>query len=38
MPYKSSTIKSKWKKTKWLLEDAYFRRYVPQTLLFSKKT
>lgn len=37
MPYKSSTIKSKWKKTKWLLEDAYFRRYVPHTLLFSKK-
>ncbi|MCV4234640.1 YheC/YheD family protein [Virgibacillus sp. LDC1] len=37
MSYKSSTIKSKWKKTKWLNEDAYFRQYVPHTLPFSKK-
>ncbi|MBY0162682.1 YheC/YheD family protein [Cytobacillus firmus] len=36
MSYKSSTIKSKWKKTKWLNEDAYFRQYVPHTLPFSK--
>lgn len=37
MKYKSSTIKSKWKKTKWLNEDSYFRQYVPHTLPFSKK-
>ncbi|MPY18962.1 YheC/YheD family protein [Paenibacillus glucanolyticus] len=37
MKYKSSTIKSKWKKTQWLLEDSYFRKYVPVTLTFNKK-
>lgn len=36
MTYKSSTIKSKWKKTKWLLKEAHLRKYVPTTLLFSK--
>ncbi|MGG3283284.1 YheC/YheD family protein [Paenibacillus solani] len=37
MSYKSSTIKSKWKKTKWLNEDSYFKPYMPHTLQFSKK-
>lgn len=37
MKYKSSTIKSKWKKTQWLLEDSYFRKYVPRTLTFNQK-
>ncbi|KOP68955.1 hypothetical protein AMS62_05245 [Bacillus sp. FJAT-18019] len=36
MHYKSSTIKSKWKKTKWLNEDSYFKPYVPHTLPFNK--
>lgn len=34
--YASSTIKSKWKKTKWLLEDSRLKPYVPATALFSK--
>ncbi|MWV42628.1 YheC/YheD family protein [Paenibacillus sp. HJL G12] len=37
MKYKSSTIKSKWKKTEWLLKDSYFRKYVPHTLPFNQK-
>ncbi|GAB6929044.1 hypothetical protein JCM10914A_30270 [Paenibacillus sp. JCM 10914] len=37
MKYKSSSIKSKWKKTQWLMEEAYFRKYIPATLPFSKK-
>ncbi|SMF90029.1 YheC/D like ATP-grasp [Paenibacillus uliginis N3/975] len=36
MTYKSSTIKSKWKKTKWLLEESHLKQYVPATLPFSK--
>lgn len=36
--YESSTIKSKWKKTKWLLEDSRLKRYVPATALFSKSS
>ncbi|OAS18992.1 YheC/YheD family protein [Paenibacillus oryzisoli] len=34
--YKSSSIKSKWRKTKWLLEQPQLRHYVPRTLLFTK--
>jgi len=37
MKYKSTTIKSKWKKTQWLLKDSYFQKYVPHTLPFNKK-
>ncbi|MFS0838669.1 YheC/YheD family protein [Paenibacillus sp. 1P03SA] len=37
MTYKSSIISSKWKKTQWLLKDAYFRKYVPHTLPFNQK-
>ncbi|WP_068781204.1 YheC/YheD family protein [Paenibacillus sp. GM2] len=37
MKYKSTTIKSKWTKTQWLLNDPFFQRYVPRTLLFNKK-
>lgn len=36
MTYKSSTIKSKWKKTQWLLKDSHIRPYVPKTMTFSK--
>lgn len=36
MAYKSSTIKSKWKKTQWLLKDAHLKSYVPTTMQFSK--
>lgn len=37
MKYKSSTIKSKWTKTLWLLEDPYIQKYVPYTLPFNKR-
>lgn len=37
MKYKSTTIKSKWTKTKWLLKDSYIRSKVPHTLPFNKK-
>lgn len=38
MPRRSSSIsiKSKWKKTKWLLSDRALRRYVPETKPFSR--
>lgn len=36
MTYKSSTIKSKWKKTQWLLKDTHLKTYVPTTMQFSK--
>lgn len=38
MPRKSSSIsiKSKWKKTKWLLSDRTLRRFVPETRLFNR--
>lgn len=36
MTYKSSTIKSKWKKTKWLLKEPHLISYVPATVPFSK--
>jgi len=38
MKYKSTSIKSKWTKTKWLLKGANIRKYVPQTLLFSRSS
>ncbi|WP_028612663.1 YheC/YheD family protein [Paenibacillus harenae] len=38
MRYKSTSIKSKWLKTKWLLRAAKIRSYVPQTLLFSRSS
>lgn len=38
MKYKSTTIKSKWTKTKWLLKSENIRKYVPQTLLFSRSS
>ena len=34
--YKSSTVKSKWTKTLWLLGDPNLKAYVPATLPFSK--
>ncbi|KRF06557.1 hypothetical protein ASG89_19085 [Paenibacillus sp. Soil766] len=34
--YKSSSIKSKWRKTKWLLQQPNLRQYVPRTVLFTK--
>lgn len=34
--YKSSSIKSKWRKTKWLLQQPKLRHYVPRTLLFTQ--
>ncbi|QMV44948.1 YheC/YheD family protein [Cohnella cholangitidis] len=36
MGYKSTSIRSKWVKTKWLLKSANMRKYVPQTLPFSR--
>ncbi len=38
MDYKSTTIKSKWIKTKWLLKSENKRKYIPQTLLFSRSS
>lgn len=37
MNYRSSSIKSKWRKTKWLLRQKNLRKHVPQTMLFNKK-
>jgi len=37
LTYKSTTIKSKWTKTKWLMKDKQIRNYVPQTLLFNRQ-
>lgn len=37
MKYKSSTIKSKWLKTQWLLEDPFIQKYVPHTLPFNQR-
>lgn len=34
--YKSTSIKSKWTKTKWLLQDAYTSKFVPHTMLFTR--
>ena len=34
--YKSRSIKSKWRKTKWLLQQPDLRHYVPRTVLFTK--
>ncbi|MBN2982405.1 YheC/YheD family protein [Cohnella algarum] len=36
MKYKSTSIKSKWTKTKWLLRSESLRKYVPHTQLFSR--
>lgn len=36
MTYVSRTIKSKWLKTKWLLEHRELSKYVPHTTLFNK--
>ncbi|WP_138754492.1 YheC/YheD family protein [Paenibacillus sinopodophylli] len=36
MGYPSTTVKSKWVKTKWLLKRASIRKYVPHTLLFNR--
>lgn len=36
MTYESSTIKSKWTKTKWLLQESYLKRYVPTTMPFNR--
>ncbi|WP_438351162.1 YheC/YheD family protein [Paenibacillus sp. FA6] len=37
MNYRSTTIKSKWVKTNWLLKHPDLRKYVPQTMPFNKK-
>ncbi|WP_239615525.1 YheC/YheD family protein [Cohnella mopanensis] len=34
--YRSSTIGSKWTKTKWLLKRQDFQRHIPQTMMFNK--
>ncbi|SFA74351.1 YheC/D like ATP-grasp [Cohnella sp. OV330] len=36
MGYRSISVKSKWVKTKWLLQSAAARKYVPHTKLFSR--
>jgi len=36
MNYKSTTFKSKWTKTKWLLNSVKAQKYVPKTLRFSR--
>ncbi|UVI31018.1 YheC/YheD family protein [Paenibacillus spongiae] len=36
MSYRSTSVKSKWTKTKWLNKNANLRKYVPQTLPFSR--
>lgn len=36
MGYRSTSIKSKWVKTKWLLASGATRRYVPKTRLFNR--
>lgn len=37
MNYRSTTIKSKWKKSSWLLKQSNLKKYVPRTMLFNKK-
>ncbi|MCR8643472.1 YheC/YheD family protein [Paenibacillus sp. N1-5-1-14] len=37
MKYKSSSLKNKWTKTKWLLEQPRLRKHVPRTMLFNRK-
>ncbi|WP_308636903.1 YheC/YheD family protein [Paenibacillus silvisoli] len=34
----SITVKSKWKKTKWLLSDRVLRNYVPETMVFTRRS
>ncbi|MFC0215450.1 YheC/YheD family protein [Paenibacillus chartarius] len=34
--YKSRSLKSKWVKTKWLIQDSRLQKYVPETSLYSK--
>lgn len=36
MGYQSTTVKSKWVKTKWLLRKKKIGKYVPHTLLFNR--
>lgn len=36
MNYRSSTVSSKWTKTKWLLTQRDFQKHIPQTMLFNK--
>ncbi|MCD9024703.1 YheC/YheD family protein [Cohnella silvisoli] len=36
MKYRSSTVGSKWTKTKWLLKRRDFLKHIPQTMLFNK--
>lgn len=35
MTYQSTTIKSKWTKTKWLLDSKRIKKYIPTTLRFT---
>lgn len=37
MNYRSTSIKSKWKKSTWLLKQSNLKKFVPQTMLFNKK-
>lgn len=37
MSYRSSNMRSKWVKTKWLLKQPSLRKHVPHTKLFTKK-
>ncbi|WP_211747477.1 YheC/YheD family protein [Paenibacillus sp. Marseille-Q4541] len=36
MNYQSTTIKSKWTKTKWLLDSTKTQKYIPKTLPFNR--
>lgn len=36
MKYKSSSMRSKWVKTKWLVRNSHIKQYVPRTMMFNK--
>ncbi len=36
MKYRSTSVKSKWTKTKWLLQHANLSKHIPSTMLFNK--
>lgn len=36
MKYRSTSVKSKWKKSSWLIKQSNIKKYVPRTMLFNK--
>lgn len=38
MGYSSSSVKSKWTKTKWLMQNGDVKAYIPRTMLFNRKS